>query len=161
MDQEKFIGKYVELLNATVSEAIQKNIVAQAQKAIMEQELRAIEQQIDAIRKEYELKLNVKVKENDALKHDLNLERQQVGTLRSNIHESNVAKQHFETFKNELAQCRQDNENLKSLIAEKDEELIKYKPAPKPVVINKLAKKANASDDKLVKVKNIKDAGSF
>jgi hypothetical protein len=138
MDQEKFIGKYVELLNATVSEAIQKNIVAQAQKAIMEQELLAIKQQIDVIEQEHAQKIAAKMLENNVLKNELNSERQQVGVLRSNVHESNVARQHFETFKNELAQCRQENENLKSLIAEKDEELMKYKPAPKPVVINKL-----------------------
>ena len=36
MDQEKFVGTYIELLNNTLTEAIQKNIVSQAQKRVLE-----------------------------------------------------------------------------------------------------------------------------
>ena len=45
MDQEKFVSKYIEILNTTISEAIQKNIVAQAQKNVLETELNELLQQ--------------------------------------------------------------------------------------------------------------------
>ena len=39
MNQEKFVNTYIDLLNTTLSEAIQKNIVAQAQKKVFEEDL--------------------------------------------------------------------------------------------------------------------------
>lgn len=154
MDQEKFVGKYIELLNSTISEAIQKNIVAQAQKSILEEEVSNFSGKISEIK-------GVLEKENSTLKLEVNSLRQQLGSMQGNLHDANIAKQHFETYKSELTSARQEIDTLKSLLAEKDEELAKYKPAPAPVVINKLGKKNTPSESKVVKVKNIKDAGSF
>lgn len=154
MDQEKFVGKYIELLNATITEAIQKNIVAQAQKTILEEEVSDFSHKISEIK-------SVLEKENSTLKMEINSLRQQLGSAQGNLHEANVAKQHFETYKNELTSARQEILALKSLISEKDEEIAKYKPAPAPVVVNKLGKKVVPSASKAVKIKNIKDAGSF
>ena len=162
MDQEKFVGKYIELLNATLTEAIQKNIVAQAQKTVLETDIKGFEQRIEEIRSELETKLSLKQKEVDVLKSELNTARQQLGNANANAHEANVAKQHFETFKNEIAVCRKENEDLKKLITQKDDEIAKYKPAPEPVVINKIGKKNTSSTEtKVIKVKSVKDAGSF
>ena len=155
MDQEKFVSKYIEILNTTISEAIQKNIVAQAQKNVLETELNELLQQ-------HEKLLSEKNKENEKLKLEINALRQQVGSMNTTLHESSIAKQHFETFKNELSICRKENDDLKELIAKKDEELAKYKPAPVPVIINKLGKKnTTTSETKSSKVKSVKDAGSF
>lgn len=163
MDQEKFVGTYIELLNTTISEAIQKNIVAQAQKKVLEKEKEELVQQWEKSVLEMREKMQLRDKEIAELKKELNNERQQAGTLRVNMHEASVAKQHFETYKNELSASRQENEELKKLIAEKDAELLKLQPKPVPVVINKLGKKTvNASSEqKVVKVKTVKDAGSF
>lgn len=162
MDQEKFVGKYIELLNVTLTEAIQKNIVAQAQKTVLETDIKGFEQRIEEIRNDLETRLTLKQKEVDVLKSELNTVRQQLGVANTNAHEANVAKQHFETFKNELAVCRKENDDLKALIAQKDEEIAKYKPAPEPVVINKIGKKNTPSTEtKVIKVKSVKDAGSF
>lgn len=155
MDQEKFVGKYIELLNSTIAEAIQKNIVAQAQKSILEEEISLSDKTISDIR-------NVLEKENSSLKEEVNNLRQQLGSMQGNLSDALVAKQHFDTFKSELTSARQEIVSLKKLMAEKDEELAKYKPAPAPVVINKLGKKNTPSaETKIVKVKNIRDAGSF
>lgn len=163
MDQEKFVGTYIELLNSTLTEAIQKNIVAQAQKKVLEQEKSELVKQWESSILEVQDKLRARDKEISELKRELNSERQQVGALRVNIHEANVATQHFETFKNELAASRQENENLKKLIAEKDAEILKLQPTPVPVVINKLGKKNTntQAETKVVKVKSVRDAGSF
>jgi DNA repair exonuclease SbcCD ATPase subunit len=161
MDQEKFVNKYIELLNNTISEAIQKNIVAQAQKTILEEEVSGFSKQLSEIKSGFENRLSEKEKENNVLKSEINTMRQQMGSIQTNLHEANVAKQHFETYKNELTSARTEIENLKKLIEEKDKELAKYKPAPEPVVINKLGKKNTPSESKILKVKNIKDAGSF
>lgn len=162
MDQEKFVSTYIELLNSTVSEAIQKNIVAQAQKRVLEKEKSEIVQQYELSLSELKQKMGLLEKEIVDLKQDLNNERQQVGALRVNMHEATVAKQHFETFRNELAVSRQENEDLKKLIAEKDAELLRLQPKQVPVVINKLGKKnTNTPETKVVKVKTVRDAGSF
>jgi chromosome segregation ATPase len=162
MDQEKFIGTYIELLNTTLSEAIQKNIVAQSQKKVLETENLELVQRFDSVKTKFESELSTKEKEIQSLKNELNSTRQQLGNLSTSIHEANIATQHFQTFKNELSASRSEIETLKNLIAEKDIELAKLQPVPVPVVINKLAKKnTSQAESKVVKVKSIRDAGSF
>jgi hypothetical protein len=39
LNKEKFINYYISLLNSTVSEAINKNLVIQAEKKVLEDEL--------------------------------------------------------------------------------------------------------------------------
>mgnify|MGYP003348853771 CR=1 FL=1 len=42
MNQEKFVNQYIELLNSTVTEAINKNLVIQSQKLVLEKELESL-----------------------------------------------------------------------------------------------------------------------
>ena len=48
MNQEKFVNTYIDLLNTTLSEAVQKNIVAQAQKKVFEEDLNDLNELLSA-----------------------------------------------------------------------------------------------------------------
>jgi hypothetical protein len=77
MDQEKFVNQYIELLNATVTEAINKNLVIQSQKLVLEKELEEVKSTIkgyeDAVKK-----INAdKNHEIENLKNQLNASRKE------------------------------------------------------------------------------------
>lgn len=178
MNQENFINTYVELLNTTLTEAIQKNVVAQAQKKVFEEELKFVKDEL--LKREEEFKRIITEKEEQirAIINDLNDVRKQNGLLSYTVEETKTASQHFETYKNELVATRKKNEELidliaqkDKLIADKDEKLKKFGAAPTPVVVNKLGKKQNPTPlekkedvvdkSKTIKVKTTKDAGTF
>lgn len=179
MNQEKFINTYIELLNSTISEAIQKNIVAQAQKKIFENDIAELEEKIADIEKTRDQLFQQKESQIRELVNDLNDARRQIGQISTQLEYNTTATQHFETYKNELVNCRKKNEDLLDLIAQKDKLLAKkddqlraFKVGPEPVVLNKLGKKNNAptvevketkveQPTKTVKVKSVRDAGSF
>jgi hypothetical protein len=46
MNQEKFVNAYVELLNATLTEALQKNLVLQVQKKLIEEDTSSFDQTV-------------------------------------------------------------------------------------------------------------------
>lgn len=121
MDQEKFVNQYIELLNATVSEAIQKNLVIQAQKKIIEAENAEIKEILKNISTE-------KDREIDSLKSQLNQSRRQEAITGNEKEELKKSIQHVDTFKNELIKARSDIENLLIVIKEKDKELDKLRP---------------------------------
>lgn len=172
MDQEKFINVYIELLNSTLVEALQKNIVAQAKNKIFEGDYNELKASFDSALQE---------KEDHILKlvGELNAVRKQIGQLSTEVENNRTASEHFETYKNELLNCRSKNEELlnlikqkDALIAQKDKQLAKFNAGPKPVVINKLNKKTTPVETKKVEqeetpapkttiVKTVKDAGNF
>lgn len=181
MNQEKFVNTYIDLLNTTLSEAVQKNIVAQAQKKVFEEDLNDLNELLSAKDKNLKELFDKKEEQIRNLTNELNDARRQAGSMSSQLEESRTAAQHFETYKNELINCRKRNEELvelinqkDKLILQKDEELKKFNAAPEPVVVNKLGKKNNppplekpepetvvTDKSKTVKVKPVKDAGTF
>jgi len=174
MNQEKFVNTYIELLNTTISEAIQKNIVAQAQKKVYENDISDFEDRIADIQKNRDEVLKQKESQIQNLINDLNDARRKIGQLSTKLEDSKTTSEHLETYVNELVNCRKKNEELvelinqkDKLIAKKDEELKKYGAAPVPTVVNKLGKKMNAptletkEPTKTVKIKSVKDAGNF
>ena len=171
MNQEKFVNVYVELLNSTLTEAIKKNIVAQAQNKVNETDLAELQKSFAEMQLEKDNRIR-------SLVEELNGTRRQIGQLSTQIEQNKTSNEHFETYKNELINCRKKNEELVALIeqkdkliANKDEQLQKFNVGPKPVVVNKLGKKNTPVqpletkeenvDSKIIKVKSVRDAGNF
>jgi chromosome segregation ATPase len=118
MNQEKFVNSYIELLTATVTESIQKNLVLQTQKKIAEQELYDAHESLKQFDNKHKQELTIKQNEIDALRHQLSEIKKQrdVSIAESSEIKKNV--EHVETFKNELVKARKHNENLVTKINE-------------------------------------------
>lgn len=119
MNKEKFINYYINLLNSTVSEAINKNLVIQAEKKVLEDELlelKKLEDLITSMRIEHQNQIN-------DLKNQLNEARKQkeVSSIENNELKKSV--QHVDTFKNELSIERAKNKNLIKELDEKSIEI--------------------------------------
>jgi chromosome segregation ATPase len=174
MNQEKFVNVYIDLLNSTLSEAIQKNIVAQAQNKVNENDLSELQKSFTEMQQEKDARIR-------GLVEEINGTRRQIGQLTTQIEQNKTSSEHFETYKNELVNCRKKNEDLialieqkDKLIADKDKQLQKFNAGPKPVVVNKLGKKNTPvvqpletkeenveQTSKTIKVKSVRDAGNF
>lgn len=176
MNQEKFVNVYIDLLNSTLTEAIQKNIVSQAQNKVNETDLVELRKASTEMLQEKEERIR-------ALADELNGARRQIGQLTNNVEQSKTINEHFETYKSELIKSRIRNEELVALIeqkdkliADKDKQLQKFNAGPKPVVVNKLGKKNTPvvsvqptetkeenveQTSKTIKVKSVRDAGNF
>jgi len=173
MDQEKFVNVYIELLNATLAEAIQKNVVAQAKNRVFEEDVAEYGKRISEKDNSNREILQQKEAQIQSLTSQLNDARRQLGAASTKLEEIKTSSEHFETYKNELMTCRLKNEELMDLIRQKDELIAKkdkkleeFGVGPKPVVVNKLAKKTvpletKEEKSKTIKVKTVKDAGSF
>lgn len=172
MDQEKFINAYVELLNKTLTEALQKNMVLQVQKKMIEDDFSVYEQTISKLKEDGKSIVSSKQNEIESLKSQLNDSRQQsaVATIEKDELKKNI--QHVDTFKNELVRSRQEIENLLLKLKNNDEQLesLKQKLIQKEKEIytlkNPVSKKTIANKKKsppvdIVKEELIKDAGSF
>jgi cell division protein FtsB len=121
MNQENFINNYVELLSSTVMEAIQKNLVLQAQKKSLEQTLEEIKKTL-----EREQATVAKLTQN----FDEMIKQRDKNANDANEYKKNV--EHIETFKNELIKCRKNNEELLSEIQSlKEEAVLKEKTKSK------------------------------
>ncbi len=142
MNQEKFVNQYIELLNATVAEAIQKNIVLQAQKRMAEFEIEECREEI----KNYKEIIAVlkSEKENETM------------LLRAQLNDALMQATHLETFKNELIKLRAEN---KQLVVKPSEEKTTSKDAKDTG--NTWTKKAPVKKKSLAKEEIIKDAGKF
>lgn len=173
MDQERFINAYVELLNKTLTEALQKNIVLQVQKKMIEDDASVYEQTISKLKEDSKSLLSQKQNEIDSLKSQLNDSRKQsaVATIEKDELKKNI--QHIDTFKNELVKSRQEIEDLSIKLKNSDEQLesLKQKLIQKEKEIynlkNPVSKKTITNKKKtppveiIEKVELIKDAGSF
>jgi len=145
MNQETFVNQYIELLNGTVAEAIQKNIVLQAQKRIKELEFEEAQSTI----RNYEDAIKLLKSEND--NEVMNLKRQLNDARKDSIH--------LETFKTELIKLRTEKEELVNKIKEL-EKVSEEKKQPKDVG-NTWIKKTPTKKKSIVKEEIIKDAGKF
>ena len=134
MDQEKFIQSYIELLTATITESIQKNLILQTQKKIAEQDLNEITIKLNEIEGKFKQDLTIKqneitIKLNEIegkFKQDLIIKQNEVDSLNHQLSEIKKEKdvfvaesgelkknvEHISTFKNELIKARKHNENL-------------------------------------------------
>lgn len=118
MNQEKFVNSYIELLTATITESIQKNLVLQTQKKIAEQELNDANESLKQFDNKNKQELTIKQNEIDSLKHQLGEMRKQrdISVAESAEIKKNI--EHVDTFKNELIKARKHNENLVTKINE-------------------------------------------
>jgi predicted RNase H-like nuclease (RuvC/YqgF family) len=123
LNQEKFVNSYIDLLNATISEAINKNIVIQAQKKVLEDELKDIKRKDDLIAS----LRDSHAKEISDLKQQLNDARKQKEISLNEFNELKKNSQHVETFKNELMKEREKVDNLNIELSEKNVEIEKLK----------------------------------
>lgn len=116
MNQEKFVSNYIELLCGTLTEAIQKNVVLQAQKKVLEEEInlhKSIENSISSIKIEHEKQINeLKAQLNDARKMKESVIAENLELRKMSIHVS--------TFKSELTKAREEIQTLNNIISEKD-----------------------------------------
>lgn len=175
MNQEKFVSNYIELLTMTMTEAIQKNVVLQAQKRVLEEENKSIEHKddlISSLKSEYEKQINdLKVQLNDS-------RRQREIALEENT-DLKKSSLHIDTFKNELRRSRDEIERLNAILLEKNalidklnsnvnkkEEEQDVAKATKNVASEKLQKQKNkvknlfVEEEQLV-LPSVKDAGNF
>lgn len=168
MNQEKFISSYIDLLNTTLTEAIQKNLTILAQKNVLEQELNEIKSSIDNTSKNLKINLDQKEKEVQDLKNQLNEARRQKELATGESNELRKNAQHIDTFKSELVKSRSEIDRLNKELHEKEniiqslnklnEELLK------PIVVAKKTEKPikKISIEKQEVNNNlVKDAGSF
>ena len=116
MNQEKFVSSYIELLTVTMTEAIQKNVVLQAQKKVLEEEIKSVENKdnlISSMKSEFE-------KQYHDLKSQLNDARKQKEIAVIENNELKKSSTHVDTFKNELAKTRAEVFTLNKTIEDKD-----------------------------------------
>jgi chromosome segregation ATPase len=172
MNQEKFISSYIDLLNSTLTEAIQKNLTILAQKNVIEQELNEVKSTVNNESKSLKDVLQQRDKEINDLKNQLNDARRQKDAATGETNELKKNVQHIETFKSELVKSRNEINRLNELLQDKDK-IIDSLNRDILVLIDKQNKKEEEKDYKPVKksVKKIleqpvetvvvKDAGSF
>ena len=118
MNQEKFVNSYIELLTATITESIQKNLVLQTQKKIAEQDLHEVSESLKHFDNKNAQEISIKQNEIDSLKHQLGEMRKQRDISVAESGEIKKSVEHVDTFKNELVKARKHNENLVTKINE-------------------------------------------
>ena len=173
MNQEKFINSYIELLNSTLTEAIQKNITILAQKNVFEQELNEAKAIVNTETKNIKDSLQQKDKELVELKNQLNDARRQkdLATGESNELKKNV--QHVDTFKSELVKARSEIDRLNNILQEKqkiidslnnDVQVLieeKNKRDEQQVNLKPIKKSVKRILEQPIETIVVKDAGSF
>jgi chromosome segregation ATPase len=119
LNQEKFVNSYIDLLNATLNEAINKNLVIQAQKKVLEDELKEVKRKDDLIAS----LRDSHAKEISDLKSQLNDARKQKEISSNEANDLRKSVQHVDTFKNELSKERVEKENLNKQLNENNIEM--------------------------------------
>lgn len=168
MNQEKFVNSYIELLTATVTESIQKNLVLQTQKKIAEQDFKEVNERLDQIENKFKQDLTLKQNEIDSLRHQLGEMRKQKDATIAEAGELKKSIDHVDTFKNELVKARKHNENLVIRINELEADLEEKQKTIENLTteIAKLLKpeveaKKTGKKSPLKVVETIEDAGNF
>lgn len=163
MNQEKFINYYVELLTNTVTESVQKNLVLQTEKRVLDNTLKEMSESFKNREIELEKLLKEKQDEAESLRHQLSEMRKQkdVATLQSDELKKSI--NHFETFKNELLKERKENERLNEEVNKLKEELAnaveKYQNVMPSRVVNVVSDMRKKKKETITET--IEDAGSF
>jgi predicted nucleic acid-binding Zn-ribbon protein len=138
MNQEKFVNSYIELLTATITESIQKNLVLQTQKKIAEQELNEANESLKQFDNKNKQELTVKQNEIDSLKHQLGEMKKQRDISVAESGEIKKSVEHVDTFKNELVKARKHNENLVTKINELESQLEETVKTFEPLIQEKI-----------------------
>lgn len=112
MNEEKFVNYYVELLTNTITESIQKNLVLQTEKRVLDQTIKETNEVFKKRESELENYLKDRQNEVESLRHQLSEMRKQKDVVISETDELRKNINHLETFKNELLKERNNNENL-------------------------------------------------
>jgi chromosome segregation ATPase len=164
MNQEKFVNSYVELLNATLTEALQKNLVLQVQKTLAEEEISDAEQKVRNIEIKMKELTSQKDQEIGNLKGQLNEERKQTAIVSNEREEIRKTTQHVDTFKTELVKARAEINQLKDELRAKD--LIVVETMNSLSLMEQEKNSVKSKKTPLEKTKQptkelIKDAGSF
>jgi predicted RNase H-like nuclease (RuvC/YqgF family) len=172
MNQEKFINAYIELMSATLTEALQKNLVLQAQNKIAEEEI-SISEKIAADANESIKALAAKKdQEIGALKGELNDARKNVVISSNERDEFKKTNQHIDTFKTELLKSRSEITKLNELLMAKDATITSLQ-VENDNLVNAVTQTSATNVKKVSKKKTtplfvyelpqeiIKDAGSF
>jgi predicted RNase H-like nuclease (RuvC/YqgF family) len=120
MNNEKYVNHYVEILTATMTDSVVRNISLQANAKITEEilteqtktieELRSVNEQL---RKEIENTKNSQSQTQNTLQsqlNELNSKREEYDRVLHQV-------QHVDTFRNELLNARKENEELRNQIA--------------------------------------------
>lgn len=163
MNQEKFINYYVELLTNTVTESVQKNLVLQTEKRVLDNTLKEMSEAFKNREIELEKLLKEKQDEAESLRHQLSEMRKQkdVATLQSDELKKSI--NHSETFKNELLKERKENERLNEEVNKLKEELAnaveKYQNVMPSRVVNVVSDIRKKKKETITET--IEDAGSF
>jgi chromosome segregation ATPase len=104
MNDQQFVNTYIRILNDTISEAISKNLVLQAQLEVSKQA------------SNYTADLESKLKELSGLSSDNNALQTQLNNLKAQLDQSNSQLNnkngHVETFKRELVDARNIIKNV-------------------------------------------------
>lgn len=157
MNQEKFVNCYVELLNNTIAESIQKNLVLQTEKRVADQ---IMKEMADTFRKkEIELENIIieKQKDIETLSNELLELQNEKSIFFSDSEELRKNVNHLHTLKSELIKERKENQKLK-------DELNKVTPIVEEEVVEIKANTETGEVNKKKKekvIKPIEDAGSF
>ena len=168
MQQEKFVNIYIELLNNTLTESLQKSLVLQAQKKLVDTSIEELTKKIT----ENEFVFSETIKKKDVeigtLRHQLEEMRKMKDISVAEAQESKKNAVHYETFKNELTKERKVNEQLKADLIEKQNTIeqltTEIAKLLKPEVEAKVKvgkKKLILTNQENLEVKTIEDAGSF
>jgi hypothetical protein len=169
MNQEKFVSSYIELLNDTITDAFQKNLVMQVQKKVAEEELEELKKYLKDIKNSSDSTLSKNEQEIILLKEQLNEERRQKQLSINQVEELRKNSHHIETFKNQLLLVREENAKLISEVEKKDmiisslqEEIKKNKEVEEQTkTIPKKKDKISSVLKKEQTEDTIKDAGNF
>lgn len=104
MNDQQFVNAYIRILNDTVSEAINKNLVMQAQLEVSKQGSNKVTE------------LEAKIRELTNLSSDNNALQTQLNNLKAQLDQSNSQlnnkNSHVETFKRELIDARNTIKNI-------------------------------------------------
>lgn len=165
MNQEKFVNYYVELLTNTITESVQKNLVLQTEKRVLDQTLKDSTEAFKKRESELENSLRDRQNEVESLRHQLADMRKQKDVVVSQTDELRKNINHLETFKNEILKERKENERLNEEIVKLKSELAnaveKYQEAIQPKLFEPLTIKEVKKKRKENTLETVEDAGSF
>lgn len=165
MNQEKFVNQYIELLNGTVTEAINKNLVIQSQKLVLEKELEEVRSTIKGYEDAVKKITTDKDREIENLKNQLNTYRKESVVAGNEREELRKNLQHVETFRTELLKARVEIDGLKEALGKREDEVNKLnailEEKNKPADVGNTWVKKTPAKKKTVKIETVKDAGNF
>ena len=158
MNQDRFVGIYVDVLNATVSEAIHKNLVLQAQVKIADEEKAGLQKTLGEVTEQYKNAFQEKDRtiqelqsRNDSLRRERELQELENGEQRKNS-------QHIETFKSELTKARTEIEQLKTLVEQQRQMIVNLSSNKNKETGSEVSNEIVIEDDTF---EQVKDAGNF